>query len=278
MVWRWLIILGAVLVITSSTTARAAVIVTTNGEEIVCEIVRETDTYFVVDHRGYRRYVLKTQIRSLDRQAGEGYRLGPLPRRHVSVLGGYRVLGQGQTRGFGTARASLAFPVNEHLLLQADLNAGEGNLIADHGAGDPLAGPISWTGAMVGAQWQLQPWRVRPLIEIGVGYYFLSHTVDTAEVNWMKRAIIAAEATSDTSFSYSEPMDRALGVSLGAGAMLPVSPRLALTFRTSVLVLNTGFTRTWEYAPVPGQQSLLQSRHGLTLEMVHALLGIQWTF
>jgi len=269
--------IAAACVVCAWSQASAAVIVTTSGEEIVCEIVRETDTYFVVDHRGYRRYVLKTQVRSLDRRAGEGFNLGPEPLRNIEFSGGYRLWGRSQSRGIGASAISASYPLNENLLIQLGVEAGRGEASSSFEGGDLLPGPISWVGGMCGAQWQLQPWRVRPFLDAGIGYFAMRHSVADSGVLWMKQAIAAIDG--DTSFVYSEPMDGAFAVRLGVGALVPLSGRFALTLRTSILVLHTGFTRQWYYPTSAEQEEMtLRSSHGITLEMIHTTAGVQWAF
>jgi len=261
----WLV--GVALVVGSCSVAHSAVIVTTTGEEIVCEIIKETDTYFVVNHRGYRRYVLKSQIRTLNREAGEGYDLGPMPQRFVSLSGGLLIYGHNQKAGFSGGRLTMGFPVNEHLLLEGNLHTGCGTVKSAHGQADMLSGPLYWVGGTIGGLWHLQTWRIVPLFDAGVGYFLLNHSVTESERQW---------AAMDSSLTYAEPIGNGLGLTMGAGGMMPISPRLALTLRVSILVIHTKFNREWRLASGEGEP--YTSPHGVLLRLIQTHVGLQMTF
>lgn len=267
--WLWTV--GLAIVVGSSSVAHSAVIITTRGEEIICEIVKETDTYLIVDHRGYRRYVLKSNIRTLNREAGEGYRFGPDPLRFIGFAGGYELYGNTHRPGFCGGRLTVGFPLTKNLLVEGNLYSGRSRIGARQRQADPSSGPLYWTGATLGALWQMAGRRVTPIFDAGIGYFFLDHTVDESEVQgW--RDFFGRE-----DLKYTEKMESGIAFTMGAGCVVRLNRRFSVVMRTGVLVIPTDFTQHWRYDN-DGTPVMLESPHGLLIRMVQTHVGVQMNF
>jgi hypothetical protein len=270
----WLSVVGLAFVAGVWSVADGAVIVTTTGEEIVCEIVKETDTYFIIDHRGYRRYVLKSSIRTLNREAGEGYGLGEAPQRFVSLAGGYEFYGSNHTPGFSGGRLTLGFPANRYVSIEGNLHVGLSRVDSPHGPADQYSGPVRWTGATIGALWSVGTARVIPIFEAGVGYFFLDHTIDQSEVQALREALLDFFEMQD----YTEAVESGVGFTMGFGGVVRLTPRFSLDMRTGVLVISTNFRRQWHIVGEDGVPYVQEESHGLLLRMIQTHVGVRVYF
>ena len=273
MLRRWTFVAALAAVLCGWSGSHGALIVTTLGEEIICEIIEETDAYFIVDHHGYRRYVLKTQIRSLDRSGGA--KVARTPRRYATLFGGYYITGHRIKPGPKNLRLAVGYPLNELMVIEGGFHYGKNRIESGHDMGRLLPGPFDWMGATVGVAWVIHQWPVRPVLEASLGYFRLDHTVDASEIEFQRavREAIGWIEPGDT-FDLQEKMERGIGVSLSAGAVYPFWERFAVTARASLLVINTGFDRVPYYNGVAS----LPSNHGLLMQMFQTNLGLQYYF
>jgi len=277
MLSRLLCVLGLAALVAIAVPAQGAVIITTTGERIVCKIVQETATYFVIDHEGYRRYLLKSQVRSLDRAAtgDDGVRRA---RQSLEVLGGYQVYGNRQERGLSGLRLAYGRPLGRYMVLEGNLHVGRSTVASKHEQDGLFSGPLQWTGATVGAAWEMRSQRVRPLVDVGVGYFLMRHSVTAAEVEFMRQnviEIVLPDSTTEKLTDYSEPMGGGLGVTMGAGIRIGLSQRLGLVMRTSLLVISTEFQRRWYYEKA---DLTMNSPEGITLRMLQSHVGLELAF
>ena len=147
MLRRWTLMAALAAVLCTWSSAYSAVIVTTLGEEIVCEIVEESDTYFIVNHDGYRRYVLKTQVRSLDRS--DGPRLNAQPRRYATLFSNYYITGHRIKPGPRTFRFAVGYPINALMLVEGGLHYGKSRVDSEYDTARMLSGPFGLPAKVV---------------------------------------------------------------------------------------------------------------------------------
>ncbi len=268
---RWTILVVATAVFAAWSSSHGAVIVTTLGEQIVCEIVEESPTYFVVDHNGYRRYVLKSQIRLIDRGSDEMLGRGRKHRMYVAAWGSYYLTGNDIESGPNSGRLTLGYPLGNLVVLEAGFHVGKSSVKPAAGVAKMYPGDIEWAGATLGVLWEVQKWPIRPHLEISLGYFRLDHTVAAAEIaRWRLFFETYGGLEPDAYFNVTEKMDPGIGIVMGAGAAYPFWGRFGISFRTSLIVLNTGFDRTYDFGDGGSP-----SNSGLLLHMMQANLGFQ---
>jgi hypothetical protein len=269
MTGQWTILLGAVIAVLFVVTSDAAVITMSSGETIVCTVVKEEPTYLVVDHDGYERNVVKSQIRSIDRDAVS---LTSVTRESSIELTG------GGTFGIGSADAGLWSAdlmyhreVTENLAVTAGLHIGRSRTTSEPDPFSMLPGTLDWNAVSLGIAFVLPSiaFDIQPTIGMGGGYYQLGHKVDVAEVVKLQDFFLGL---GDTLVAYREPVNNSYGVWLRSGFLIPMPRGVSLSISGSYAVIPTAFFRSRTYE---GFDHPAQDRHSLFVKIVQFNIGVR---
>jgi hypothetical protein len=266
---EWTILLGAVIAVMTVVTSDAAVITMSSGETIVCTVVKEEPTYLIVDHDGYERNVLKSQMRSIDRDA---ISLTRVTRQSAIELTGGGTLGLGSA-GAGMWSADLMYhrEVTENLAVTAGLHIGRSRTTSEPDPFTMLPGTLEWNAVSLGIAFVLPSiaFNIQPMIGMGGGYYQLGHEVDVAEVVKLQDFFLGLE---DTLVAYSEPVNNAYGVWIRSGFLIPMPRGVSLSIGGSYAVIPTAFFRSRTYE---GFDHPAQDRHSLFVKIAQFNIGVR---
>ena len=274
------LILGLVLIAGLAgfcSSASAAVIVTTSGEEIVCTIVEDRGTYLVVDDHGYRRYVLKTAIRSLDRE-------GPRPPARLlhtlDFSAGYQVIANCQKIGPNSLRMIYGYPIGEIGTGTIGFMHGRGEITNDsYIISDPMAGPFLWSAVQAGFVWQHSESWISPTFEANVGYYFIDHSLSDSAVALAQRedAFVKAPSSSVELREIAESARDAFGIHISGGAALRITPRIWFVTQVSMSYIKSEIRRHRVYHNTQSNEDFsLTEEKPYSLATVQLLMGVRF--
>ena len=268
---RAAVLSGIFAVFFAIATAGAAEIVTKNGERIECEIIDETETFYLVDHAGYRRYVLKGDVRTINREASGAF-TDRRSRAFVEADAGLLLWGsEHQQIGTAGGRLLAGYPITDRISAVAMFHTGYGTIKSERDHFDLLSGPIDWWAMSVGARWETVPLLGgQPAIETYAGRATFDHTVTDAALDFVRSTL-----PSDSAFvGYSEPIGSRIALTLGVNYTRPICSWLALSMGTTLMIVPTHYTRQWYFedsGDFPAEQEL-----SVQVRMVQFHAGLQF--
>ena len=258
--------------------AFGAVITTTNGEEIICTIIEDRGNYLIVDDHGYRRYVLKNNIRALDR---EGPHPPPRTLHTMDISGGYQVWGRCQAPDPNSLRIFYGYPLSDIGAVTVGITYGRGYIRNnDFNALRPFPGPFNWTGISAGFTWQDTRSRRRftPTFEVSAGYYFVDHSL----ADWALEPAKEADAFSQNSTtlvitSLTETSDSGVGLHLAGGLMVRIIDRIWFTTQCSGTFIRSEFHRPIVYySNLTGGETKLSYDKPYNMMSVEVICGLRF--
>ncbi len=261
--------------------AEAAVIITVTGERIVCEIVEEHDEYFIIDHMGYRRYILKDQVREVDRSERIDIDLNPLRARSLGVFSGYYHSLEKQDQDLAGLRVSYAHGVSKHVALEANYHYGRGR-INDQMGSKLFPGDMTWHGGTLGMLWNTKVWGAYAFVETGAGYIEFSHELDDDQRDLWSKYYSAIYAPPGVFGDFDQDPRGGLAIVVGAGAMYPITRWLILETRASMMFIDGQGRDRITYPPVPDDPFYASGEHVNTYELFQQMaqfsVGLRFAF
>ncbi|HDS74197.1 MAG TPA: hypothetical protein ENN56_01520 [Firmicutes bacterium] len=280
--FRGITLFAMIAVLFVWTGTQAAIITTVSGERIVCEIIEERPEYYIIDHDGYRRYLLKELIRSVELDPPVVRDPNPMRHHSLGVIGGYYRNVQSQSQELAGVRVSYAFPFSEHVAIEANAHFGAGTV--NESAGSKLdPGDMLWSGGSLGALWNTRIGPTFWFVESSLGYFVIDHTIDPAAKSKrliVNRAleIIPAGQTGD----FEQNPDNGFGLVFGGGFMYPIFRHLAVETRATIIMIDSRMRDVVTYDPIAGDALYSTGKHvntyELFTEMAQFQVALRWTF
>ncbi len=279
---KFRLVVGLLLVYGLCAAADAALIVMTSGEEIVCEIIEERADHFVIDHDGYRRYLLKDNVRRVDRVVRVPDNPSPLYHPSVTVLGGLYANLDEQDMDLRGVRAAYTHPVHPNVALELGLHYTDATIHDDKGS-KLLPGDASWYGGTISALWNTEVRGTYAFLETGVGYFGIDHTMTPGEDSFLLAFYrLDGIIPEGQDGAYRQDPENAVGLLFGAGLCVPLTRRLVAEGRLTVFVLDSKNRGIFSWEPIPGDAQYESGQHVNTSELFTQTarfnLGLRWVF
>lgn len=280
--YRGVILWAVIAVLFAWTGTHAAIITTVSGERIVCEIVEERPEYYVINHEGYRRYLLKELIRSIEQDPPVIRDPNPMRHHSVGIIGGYYRNVQSQNQELTGLRVSYTYPFSKHVAIEANVHYGVGT-VKDRAGSKLLPGDMWWRGGSLGALWNTRIGPTFWFVESSLGYFAIDHTLNPTAKNTQLAVYRALKIVPDgRTGDFKQDPENGFGLVFGGGFMYPIFKHLAIETRATMIMIDSRMRDVITYEPIAGDAMYSAGKHvntyELFTEMAQFQVALRWTF
>jgi hypothetical protein len=262
--------------------AYSIIIVTTVGERIQCEIVEDHDEYYIIDHDGYRRYLLKENVRVVEREMASPKETNPLYRHSFAAMWNTYRNFEDQDLSFGGGRIMYNFPLHLNIGLELNFHIADGTIREKLGS-KLLPGTATLRGASISALWNTPIWRTHSFFETGFGRFeFTGETTEGHHLIQVATAKAMGVAPSGTDVAFKQNPDPGYGLIVGIGTLFPLTKHLSVEARVSTLIVDSRMREQYTFEPDASDPKWADGKHESTSELFMQLaqfnFGLRWAF